>query len=216
MVGYIRDDFCEQGRTSPRLGPISSDIAWQDQQRNAERISPEPTKMKAFRFDQPDNKNPEMPDFLTSGSVPIVSEAFRQIVLSLEPDKHQFMPIALFDEARQPLPGTYWVMNVLQRPACVIEPEQIMKWYDEGHSLPEMKEFWRTRPNGARAPSAKVVYIDRSQIEGLHLWRPLWRLKTMNDVRLDLFFSDELLRRVAHAKLRKLTARPAVAISVPS
>jgi hypothetical protein len=67
----------------------------------------------------------------------------------------------------------------------------------------------------ARRPTTKVIYLDHFRIEGLHLWRPAWRITTFNDVRLDLFFSDELLERVRRARLRKLTVRPVVEISVP-
>jgi hypothetical protein len=139
MVGYIRDSFCDEPRYIPRFGPISSASRWYQ---NAERINPEPTDLKAFRDVHPDFRHPGMPDFLSIGWIPVVSEPFRQIILALESDRHQFLPIALYDEARQPLPGTYWVVNVLQRPDCVIESEQIRKWDAEGHALPELEGFW--------------------------------------------------------------------------
>jgi hypothetical protein len=225
MVGYITNRFCEQARYDPRFGPISSSSPWKEQYQRVERIDPEPTDFKAFRDVHPDIQHPGTPDFVTSGPFPIVSDGFRQVVLSLEPDKHQFMPITLHDEARRPLPKSYWLMNVLERLDCVIEPKQITQWSDEGHSLPEVEGFWvesstRTGLSGktyetARRPTQKVIYLDRLRIEGLHLWRPAWRITAFNDVRLDLFFSDELLERVRRAKLRKLTVKPVVEISVP-
>lgn len=225
MTGYIRDRFCAEARYDPRFGPISSSLPWKDHYAKAERIDPEPIDFKAFRNVHLDIKHPGMPDFVTMGPYPIVSDGFRQVVLSLEPDKHQFMPITLHDEARQPLPKSYWLMNVLERVDCVIEPKQITQWSDEGHSLPEVEGFWvesSTRINGrgkayttARRPTEKVIYLDRSRIEGLHLWRPAWRIALYHEIRLDLLLSSELLERVRRARLRKLTIRPVVEISVP-
>lgn len=222
MTGYIRDNLCAEARYAPRFGPISSSLPWQEQYRRAERIDPEPTDLKAFRDVHPDIKYPGMPDFVTMGPFPIVSDGFRQVVLSLEPGKHQFIPITLHDEARQPLPKSYWLMNVLERVDCVIEPKQITQWSNEGHSLPEVEGFWvesstRTGLSGktyttARRPTQKVIYLDRHRIEGLHLWRPN---TIFNDVRLDLLFSNELLERVRRARLRKLTIHPVVVMSVP-
>lgn len=215
MVGYFGDRYVE-GNFTPRLGPVSASFGWRKQLRNAQRIDPEPSDFKVFRVAWPGIQHNGLPDLLRSNSVPIVSDAFRQIVLSLEPDMHQFVPIALFDEeSQQPLPGTYWVMNVLRRLDCVIEADQIMTWRAEGHALPDMEGFWRTRPNGSLAPSAKVLYVDRSRIQGLHLWRALWRIAIKNDVGLDLFFSDELVKRVENVKLRT-AIRQAVEISAPT
>lgn len=225
MTGYIRDRFCAEDRYDPRFGPISSSLSWKEQYRRAERIDPEPTDFTAFRDVHPDIKHPGMPDFVTVGPFPIVSDGFRQVVLSLEPDKHQFIPITLHDEERQPLPKSYWLMNVLERVNCIVEPKQITQWSAAGHSLPEMDGFWvesstRTGLSGktyttARRPTEKVIYLDHSRIEGLHLWRPAWRIALYHDVRLDLLFSSELFERVRRARLRKLTVRPVVEISVP-
>ncbi len=175
-----------------------------------------------------------MPDMIALGIAAVVSEAFRQIILELEPDKHQFLPIALHDEARRPLPGTYWMLNVLQRPECVIEPDQISKWDAEGRPLPELEGHWVSNDlrTGSMSPmkkradvdlsrsdqrraTQKVVYLDRSRIEELHLWRRHWRISIYHDVKFDLFMSDELLLRVRKARLRKLTVHPVVEMSVP-
>lgn len=232
MVGYIRDQFCSEERYNPRFTMISSREPWRNQYRRAERIDPEPADLKAFRKVHPDITHPGMPDFISDGCGPVVSEAFRKIILELEPDRHQFVPIALYDEARQPLPGTYWLINVLQRPDCVIEPDQIMKWDAEGRALRELEGHWVSNAprighmnltgdvdpsqSHQRRPTQKFVYLDRSRIEGLHLWRRFWRIPTFNDVKFGFFFSDELLQRVKQAQLRKLTVHPVVEMSVPT
>jgi Immunity protein family (Imm11) len=234
MVGYIRGHFCDEARYSPKFGPISSSVPWIEQYRAAKRIDPEPTDLKAIRKVHPDIRHPGMPDLIAIGISAVVSEAFRQLILELEPNKHQFLPIALHDEARRPLPGTYWMLNALQRPECVIKPDQISKWDAEGRSLPELEGHWvsnavrtglsfRKKPANVdlsrpdlRRPTQKVVYLDRSRIEGLHLWRRHWHISIYHDVKFDLFMSDELLLRIRRARLRKLTVHPVVEMSVPT
>lgn len=214
MVGHVVHRFCDENAYNPRFrlersnSPERTSSHWKVQYWDGTRIDPEPTDFRAIRESHPDIQHPGLPDLLTVGSIPMVCEAFRQIVLELESDKHQFVPITLYDEAEQALPGTYWVMNVLQRRDCLIRPEQIKKWEAEGHTFPEVERFWRTHKHTRRAVAP---YLDKSRIEGLHLWRP-----GRSSYWLEFFVSDELLRRVERAKLRKLSARPAVEISVPS
>jgi hypothetical protein len=224
MVGHIKNSFCEEARYNPRFKPIERSTgpeliapapAWRDQYWRAVRIDPEPTDLRAVRAVHPDITNVGLPDLLTIGSIAVVSEAFRQVVQSLEPNQHQFVPISILDEVRQPLPGTYWVMNILARLECIVEPAQIMKWHAEGQAFPELEECWRVKRDGSRVLAREMVYVDRARVKGRHLCRPLWR-QDQHLYRLDLLFSDELLRRASSAKLRKLTVHPAVEVSVPS
>lgn len=229
MVGHVIHNFCDDERYKPRfslepsngLKPISRN--WVVQCLQAERIDPEPTGFRAIRSGHPDIKHPGLPDLLAAGSIPVVCDTFRQIVQELEPGTHQFIPTTLHDEREQLLPGSYWVMNVLQVRDCIITVERIRRWDAEGHILPDLVDYWRQRYAGPtttkkldlsrsenRTPSTKVVYVDRSRIQGLHLWRPKRSMYW-----IDFFFSDELLQRVTRAKLRKLTARPVVEMSVP-
>jgi hypothetical protein len=220
MVGHIVHRFCDEQRYNPRFRFKRSSAServqdrWNSQYRKAERIDPEPTGLRAIRESHPDIKHPGLPDLLTVASTPVVCEAFRQIVLELEPDVHQFVPIALYDEAEQPLPGTYWVMNVLQCRDCVVRPEQVKKWEAEGYLFPEVEQFWRRHKNARRA---LTLYLDKSRIEGLHLWRPTYPQYPLGQslYLFEFLVSDELLLRVDRAKLRKLSARPAVEMSVP-
>lgn len=224
MVGHIRNSFSGDARSNPHFKPIersggpepiSPRTGWRKQYWSAVRIDPEPTDLRAFQADYPDITHMGLPDLLTIGSVPVVSEAFRQLVHSLEPNKHQFVPISLYDEARQPLPGPYWVMNVLTHLECIVERGKIMNWHAEGHSFPELENCWRVKRDGSRVLAWQVVYVDRARIQGRHLCRPLWR-QEQHLYQLDFLFSDELIQRIASAKLQKLTVHPAVEVSVPS
>ena len=228
MAGHAIHRFCDDDRYNPRFK--LSELAppeWVVSCLYGQRVDPEPVHLKAVRASHPDIKHPGLPDLFTVGSLPVVCHAFRQIVQDLEADKHQFIPIALYDEAQQSLPEPYWVMNVLQVRDCLINPEQIRKWDAAGHVLPEMAELWRphvtrnfsskrerssrdlSRPED-RVPSLKVVYIDRSCVDGLHLWRPKRHMYW-----IDFFLSDELIQRVKSARLRKLSVKPVIEMSVP-
>lgn len=234
MVGHVIHRFCDDERYNPRFrrkepsAPDERTRYWTVTCLNAQRINPEPADLKAIRDTHPDIKYPGLPDLLIVGSLPVVCEAFRQIVEDLEPEKHQFIPITLCDEAERPFPERYWVLNVLEIRDCLIHPEQIRKWDAAGCVLPEMGPYWRpshspnrnplkkpdppdlSRPEG-RTPSLKVVYVDRSQVEGLHLWRPKRHMYWV-----DHFLSDELLQRVRRARIRKLDYKHAVEMSVPT
>lgn len=214
MAGFVRaNTFCSELRYSPTFRFVSSNqgtanALWQKQQRNAERMDPEPTNLKAQRDVHPDIKHPSLPDFLTVNSKPVVSDAFKELILELEPEKHQFVPVDLYDEQNQALSKSYSLMNVLQCCEAVIVPKRIEEWCAQGHKVPEVEEFWCRSTTGAEHLSQDVVYVDASAIRGLHLCRPhrtaLWD---------DLLFSDDLLARVKRARLRKLDVLQIVQIS---
>jgi hypothetical protein len=229
VAGHAIHRFCDDAQYNPRFRREQSrEVAspnWVVRCLYGERVDPQPVNLTAMRASHPDVEHPGLPDLLTVGSLPVVCDAFRQIVQELEPGKHQFIPIALYDEAEHPLPGTYWVMNVLEVRDCLISPDQIRKWDAARQAMPEMAEFWRPRYTGGsmkeraaldlsrpedRVPSLKVVYVDRSCIGGLHLWRPKRHMYW-----IDFFLSDELIQRVENAKLRKLRVTPVVEMSVP-
>ena len=163
MVAFISKTFCNELRYSPAFKfsdaffthsqpsdqPLKLPL-WLRQFRSAERIDPEPTDLKAIRRVHPDVKYPATPDFISIGSIPVVSEAFRQIMRDLEPDKHQFVPVALVDEKAHSLVGPYWLLNVLQCCDAVIKREQIKKWYAEKHRIPEVDRFWLKNKDGSR------------------------------------------------------------------
>jgi hypothetical protein len=224
MVGHITISFSGAARSNPHFKPIEPSTGpepiaprtgWRQQYWRAVRIDPEPTDLRSFQADYPDLAHVGLPDLLTIASVPVVSEAFRQLVHSLEPNQHQFVPILLFDELRQPLAGTYWIMNILIHSECIVEPAQIMKWHAEGHAFPELENCWRANRDGSRRLTRRVTYVDRAQVQGRHLCRPLWR-QDQHLYQLELLFSDELVQQIASAKLQKLTVHPAVEVSVPS
>jgi hypothetical protein len=217
-IWHIRDSFCDEAESNPRFQPIERTMgpepwkaAWKTQLRNAETIDPVPAVLKAVRNARPRIAHPILPDLLTVGSNPVVSEAFRQILLELEPEGHQFVPISLFDEAGQPLPGTYWLLNVLQRRDCIISGKQIEAWSAEGRSLPEVEGYWNQGENGARYLSARAIFLDRAKIAGLHLWRSA----RQHMYPFEYFLSDELLQRIKTARLLNITPRPAVEIECP-
>src|SRR5688572_31514677 len=117
MAGYVHHCFTNEERYAlpfsgimTASGPDRLPATWHVQLGSGQRIWPEPEGLIARRMCHPDVKHPPALDLLSVESKPVVSEVFRQIVLELEPDTHQFLPIALFDEERQPLPGRYWLM----------------------------------------------------------------------------------------------------------
>lgn len=221
MVGYLVHQFCPDRIYNPRFkiarssGDETFSSPWARQYRNAEPIDPEIADVRAVRVHRPELGPTEVPDLLMANDIPIVCEAFRQIVQDLEQDMHQFLPVALHDETGARLPGTYWMMNVLQRRDCVVWPDEIKRWEREGYTFPEIERFWDTHPKARRA---LTPFVDQSRIEGLHLWRPIYpRYPLGHSLYLfEFFVSDELARRVEEAKLRKMSARPAVPVTVPS
>ena len=217
MASHIYRSFCTEERYNPYFKPVRRasgvepmSAGWAQQFRKAERIDPEPDDLMAIRGLPPGVRHPPMPDFISIYSVPVVSDAFRQLMLELEPDKHQFLPIALHDEAERLLPGRYWLMNSLQCRDAVIKPEKLKKWHSEGHRFPELIEFSRINDAGS-LDLHPVTFLNRSLIEGLYLWRPTVIISTH-----EMFLSDELMRRIRRAKLRKLTVQPAVEVSIGS
>ena len=212
---HIRDRFCDELEYNPRFRPIERATGpepfmagWKTQLRNAERLDPMPGDLKAVRDARPGIKHVDLPDLLTIGSRPVVSEAFRQILLELEPDGHQFVHISLYDEAGRPLSGTYWLLNVLQLRDCIIPGKRIEAWHAEERSLPEVEGYWSQGKNGTLYLSARALFLDRAKIAGLHLWRSA----RQNMYPFEYFLSDELLQRIKSAGLRKITPRPAVEI----
>jgi hypothetical protein len=219
VTGRLIHQFCPDRVYNPRFKLERSNgyepywAPWRGQYRNAGVIDPAIADFRAVRVLRPELT--EVPDLLTADDYPIVCEAFRQIVQDLERDTHQFLPVTLHDEAGAMLPGTYWMMNVLQRRDCVIRPEQIKTWEREGHVFPEIGQFWRMHPKARRSIT---LFVDRSRIEDLHLWRPINPRHPLGQslYLFEFFVSDELVRRVEEAKLRKMSAQPAVLLTVPS
>jgi hypothetical protein len=177
MVGHLVHRFCPDRIYNPRFkierssGFESFMSPWARQYRNAELIDPEIADFRAVRVHRPELGPTETPDLLMANDIPIVCEAFRQIVRDLEHDTHQFLPVALHDETGARLLGTYWMMNVLQRRDCVVRPEQVKAWEHEGHAFPEIEQFWRMHPKARRTLTR---FVDQSRIEGLYLWRPIY------------------------------------------
>jgi hypothetical protein len=221
MAGYVHHSFCDEERYNPRFNPIrrANDplqvppFPWERQFRMAQRIDPEPDDLVAFRDWHPDIKHPLTPDFITIFSLPVVSDAFRRLVMDLEPDKHQFLPVALFDEAKRPLGGRYWLMNVLQICDAGITAQTIRQWHAEGYRIPDLAAHSSVQEDGSLRFHVGD-FLDKAVIEGLHLWRPAALLSYAAGH--DIYLSDELLRRVRRAKLRKLRIRPAAEISIGS
>ena len=220
MAGFINHRFCDRPRYNVPFNPIvrtneprplRPPYLWERQLRSAERIGPEPEDLVAYRECHPDIKHPLMPDFISIGFLPVVSEAFRRIVLELEPDKHQFLPVALFDEAKQPLSGRYWLMNVLQVRDAGIKADSIHRWHAMGHRIPELAAYSSVREDGSLGLRV-AHFLNKAAIEGLHLWRPASPLSYAAGH--DLYMSDLLLERIRRAKLRRLRVEPAAEISV--
>jgi hypothetical protein len=220
MAGYVRNRFCDDEEFRPRLrferssGPAPIATPWKSQCYNAERIDPEPADLRAIREGEVDAASDGLPDLISTSSIPIVCDAFRQIVQELEPAGHQFVPIKIFDESGALLSRSHWLMNVLQCRTCVVPSEQVEQWRAEGHKFPEADEFWHIHPKARRA---STLYLDKSRTEGLHLWRPIYPKlpATQRLYPFELFFSDELLLRMEEAQLRRLTYRPVIELSVP-
>ena len=215
MAVRIYRSFCTQERYNPHFKPVRRasrveppSVGWEKQFRKAARIDPEPDDLMAIRESPPGVRHAPMPDFISIYSVPVVSDAFRQLVLELEQDKHQFLPIALYDEAERLLPGRYWVMNIMQSRDAEIKPERLKQWHAEGHRFPELSGFSRINEAGS-LDLHSVIFLNKSLIEGLHLWRPTVIVSTH-----EMFLSDELMRRIRRAKLRELTVQPAVELSI--
>ncbi len=220
MTGYIRNKFCDDEALNPHFrfershGPEPIAALWKSQCYQAKRIDPEPTDLTAVRQTIGDLAEHNLPDLIAASSLPIVCDAFRTILQELEPGRHQFVPIRILDETGVLLSEAHWLMNVLQCRTCVVPREQVEQWQAEGHRFPEADAFWSMHKGARRA---LTLYLDKVQVEGLHLWRPIYSSlpATQRLYPFEFFLSDELLARIEEAGLRKLSYRSTIEISVP-
>jgi hypothetical protein len=192
MAWYIRHRFCDDERYGPSFTledqavymPIFAPL------RKGDRVDPVP-ELVARRRGQHDYVLGPIPDFLTIASQHVASDGFRRVVEDLEPGVHQFIPVTLYDRGDVAVGRPYWVVN----PQVTLDVEL------KGARVTELRLAGRapSREEAIELFGSNFIYAERSAIAGRHFWRGSRSFQT------DLYFSDELVRRVRRARLRKLT-----------
>ena len=127
-------------------------------------------------------RRPRLPDgFRTDNSLHVVSDAARQAIEALEPETHQFFPLALRWRNGERPEGTWWGLNVTQTRDSVVEAASKVR-----------RMFRDDEPVRAGVRQDVLQFLDRNQVAldpgrvgGAHLWREERFI-------LELFCSDAL------------------------
>ena len=151
---------------------------------------------------QHSRKNSMPRDFFRPGGVWVVSDRFRMIVQQLEPQQNQFFPVTLHDKTGADLGVLFHLMNVTQGRDVLIPEQSDMyaDWKEIRKSSGEVVKLCLWDLHG----HPKHLVARKEEIGAMHLWRGLTFL------RLQLFFSDELMKRSEDAGLRELVFYPIV------
>ena len=187
----------------PRLSP---DIFWTDvgetilhEIEGGESADPlrsrlELRKAKHSRRDLPP------PCFFRPAGRWIVCDQFKQMVDELEPGMNRFHPVSLLDKVGEEYPWNYHLMIVTQAVDTLILEKSYVHSHTNDFKLPsgEVKrsKVWSIDPQPA------FLAAEKTRIAGRHLWRGDQHFHSY------LFFSDDLMKRVKHAKLRGLVVYP--------
>jgi hypothetical protein len=192
MAWYIYKQFCDEERYSPSFTfpDFAAFSAVSASLREGKRVDTV-LSLVARRTGQQDYVLGPIPDFLTIASKHVASDGFRQLVEELEPGVHQFIPVTLYDRDDIPVDRPYWLLN----PQVVVDVEL------KSERLEELRREGRvpSREEAHARYGRRYLFAERSAIEGRHFWR------ISRDFMPDLYFSDELIRRVRLARLRKLS-----------
>lgn len=169
---------------------------WLHQIMSTARVDPLPD-LVAVRL-QDDLAPAPLPDFLTIVMQYVVSSRFMELVEALEPGVHQFIPIKIQDTAAT---ETYGIVNVLRPINAALNGQAVARLQEIGR-IPSREQQKRTL-------GASYNFIDRNAVAGFHLWR-----SDFMGTSTDLYFSEELMRRIKAAGLRGLKARPSVEVDL--
>jgi hypothetical protein len=136
----------------------------------------------------------QLPCFFAVSTALAVCDAFRTLVESLEPGRHQFLPVTMLRRSGDPYPGRFYLLNALQKVDAIIVEKSDVIWHRIEAPQPDgtVREGRWLEIRGM-----PQLTLNADAIAGRHLW-------------LDrhggghLFFSNELMEQVNRAKLRKL------------
>jgi hypothetical protein len=199
MAWYIYKRFCREERYSPSFTfpDFAAFSAVSASLREGRRVDTM-LSLVARRTGQQDYVSGPIPDFLTIASNHVASDGFRQVVEELEPGLHQFIPVTLYDRDDYPVARPYWLVN----------PHVVMDVELTSERREELRRTGRapSREEAREQHGSRFVYAERSAIEGHHFWR------ISRQSMPDLYFSDELIRRVRRARLRKLSLHRVIAV----
>lgn len=114
----------------------------------------------------------------------IVSSRFRDLVESLEPNVHQWLPFHLIQPSGEKFPGGYWGMHILQAVDCIMGGKDVTfyeqpidRWNGSCHEI--------RRAVGVHYRGDDGIVINASAVVGMHLWRD-------RHSRAAAFMSDDL------------------------
>jgi hypothetical protein len=140
-----------------------------------------------------------LPALLTINSQYVANQIFKDMVEELEPGLHQFIPVKI-RTSRSSSAGevTYWIVNVLKRIDAV----------HDGTTVTRLRELGRipSRERAREMFGPSYNFVDKAAVADSHLWR------SDHAFTKDLYFSEELMRRIQAAKLDGMTPRRAIEI----
>lgn len=191
MAWVVERHFTSDERYCPDFEKAASPPTWDVSQWHKRTFDPSAGELVGWLRDE----SFPFPDFLTIGFRPVVCDKFREIVEELEPHRHQFLPVTIFDCHQRRIERKYWALNVRQSREAII-PEKsnvttksIPPSYRDETGVSRL--FW-TRGSPRLALSKQIV-------AGSHLWIS-WELQDY------FFFSDTLMAKIDAHQLTKLDA----------
>ena len=117
----------------------------------------------------PTKKVTKFPDYFTSaGPGLVVSEKFKSVVESLEPDRHQFFPIKIMSKSKKEHLADMFIMIICNR-VDTVHAEKTNYYFAKNI-------FWARRstnrddPNRMKWKGKDRLVLDSDKIGGHHLW----------------------------------------------
>jgi len=168
-----------------------------------------PSVDSVYRFAKLTNQCKTPPDmFLLPGPVPCVSQSVHDCIESIEPNVHQFFPIALLKSKMQAFDGAYFIMNICKMLDSLIFEKTSLR-------LSNREPVYVFE--GSRRQILRT--IKGSMVENRHLWR---EKKYPHDYGAkkkyphDLYLSDDLHKLFQKKKFKGIDKHNYIKVIVES
>ena len=117
----------------------------------------------------PTKKVTKYPDYFTYGGAGlVVSEKFRSVVESLEPDRHQFFPIKIMSKSKKNHLADMFIMIICNR-LDTVHAEKTNRYFHR-NTVWRQRAHNREDPNRLQWKGKDRLVIDSSKIGDHHLW----------------------------------------------
>ncbi|MEM8793133.1 MAG: DUF1629 domain-containing protein [Pseudomonadota bacterium] len=127
----------------------------------------------------------------------IVEAQVKDIIEAVDPDRHQFLPIAVLGRSGSPVDGTWFLLNVHVKQASIVDGDSDVEpsfGYQETRARMQLKMF------------ARNVRLNRDALSSdIHLWRE-------DRYGRVLMMSDALKKRFEIERIHPLRTIPAIEV----